>query len=194
MSAAEGKPDRLSAFSDGVFAVAITLLAFELKPPKSVTFEALLSIWQPALGYAVSYLFIAIVWVNHHHLMRFADRATPRLIWGNFAHLFAVSLLPFATEWIANSKLASVPVAAYAAVFGLVNVTYLGLCMETVDRSARDIVPRGQSGTMRIRSLSTLLVFLAAAALALWHPAGGMALICLCLLVYLRPEAPWTQR
>jgi hypothetical protein len=64
----------------------------------------------------VSYLFIAIVWVNHHHLLRFAEHATPRLIWWNFAHLFVVSLVPFSTVWIAVTRFAAVPVAVYAAI------------------------------------------------------------------------------
>jgi uncharacterized membrane protein len=73
--------------------------------------------------------------VNHHHLMRFADAATHRLIWGNFDHLFAVSLKPFSTAWIASTRLGEVPVAFYAGVFVLVNVTYLLLCWEALDRS-----------------------------------------------------------
>jgi hypothetical protein len=58
------------------------------------------------LSYAVSYLFIAIVWVNHHHLFNYAELATQRLVWFNFAHLFSVSLVPFATVWIAETRLA----------------------------------------------------------------------------------------
>jgi uncharacterized membrane protein len=115
----ELKPDRLSAFSDGVFAVAITIMVLELKPPQSPRLGALLSLWPTAVSYVVSYLFIAIVWVNHHHLLRYADRATPQLIWGNFAHLFSVSLIPFSTAWIANTELAAIPVALYAGVFVL---------------------------------------------------------------------------
>jgi uncharacterized membrane protein len=63
-------PERLSAFSDGVFAVLITVLVLELRPPEIPTFKALLSHWPTGLSYAVSYLFIAIVWINHHYLMR----------------------------------------------------------------------------------------------------------------------------
>src|SRR5882762_5048422 len=70
------KPERLSFFSDGVFAVLITVLVLELHPPEHPTFEALLSHWPSWLSYAVSYLFIAIVWANHHHLMRYATEAT----------------------------------------------------------------------------------------------------------------------
>ena len=70
-------PERLSAFSDGVFAVLITVLVLDLRPPEQPTFKALLSLWPTWLSYAVSYLFIAIVWTNHHYLMRYATEATP---------------------------------------------------------------------------------------------------------------------
>ena len=63
----------------------ITILVLELKPPSADTFSALLPLWPTGLSYAVSYLFIAIVWVNHHHLFSYAEVATPRLMWSNFA-------------------------------------------------------------------------------------------------------------
>ncbi|MGA9818502.1 MAG: TMEM175 family protein [Pseudolabrys sp.] len=74
-------PERLSAFSDGVFAVLITVLVLELRPPEIPTFKAPLELWPTWLSYAVSYLFIAIVWVNHHYLMRYATEANSRLLW-----------------------------------------------------------------------------------------------------------------
>jgi uncharacterized membrane protein len=188
MTTREMKPDRLSAFSDGVFAVIITILVLELKPPQAWSFEALISLWPTAVSYAVSYLFIAIVWINHRHLLRYADIATGRLIWANFAHLFSVSLMPFSTAWIAQTELAAVPVSFYAGVFVLVNATYLLLCMEAIDRpQSKDVPPRARM-MMRARSLVTLGLFGAAAVVALRYPIGGMALICLCLIVYLRPE------
>jgi TMEM175 potassium channel family protein len=86
-----------------VFAVLITALVLELRPPELPTFAALLSLWPTWLSYAVSYLFIAIVWTNHHYLMRYAKEATPRLSWFTFAHLFSMSLLPLSTAWMAVS-------------------------------------------------------------------------------------------
>jgi len=68
--------ERLSSFSDGVFAVLITVLVLELRPPELPTFEALLSLWPTWLSYAVSYLFIAIVRTNHHYLLRYAAETT----------------------------------------------------------------------------------------------------------------------
>jgi uncharacterized membrane protein len=190
MATREVKPDRLSAFSDGVFAVIITILVLEMRPPRAPSFEALVSLWPTAVSYAVSYLFIAIVWINHHHLLRHANVLTSRLIWANFAHLFTVSLMPFSMAWIAQTDLAAVPVSLYAGVFVLVNATYLFLCTEAIDRpQSKDVPPRARM-MMRVRSLVTLGLFALAAVVALRYPIGGMALICLCLVVYLQPEAP----
>ena len=190
MTAREAIPDRLLAFSDAVFAVIITILVLELRPPSSPNFQALMSLWPTAVSYAVSYLFIAIVWVNHHHVLRYADMATGSLIWVNFAHLFTVSLIPFSTAWIADTELSGVPVSLYAGVFALVNATYLLLCFEIVDRHHGEEVPRRERIMMRIRSFATLAIFAIAAIVAPMHPIGGMTLICVCLVVYLRPEAP----
>ncbi|HEY4136666.1 MAG TPA: TMEM175 family protein, partial [Alphaproteobacteria bacterium] len=110
----KASPERLGAFSDGVFGVLITVLVLELRPPEEPTLESLLAEWSTWLSYAVSYLFIAIVWINHHYLLRYAGEATSRLLWFNFAHLFSISLLPFSTAWMAASKLAPLPVAFYA--------------------------------------------------------------------------------
>jgi uncharacterized membrane protein len=117
--------ERLGYFSDAVFAVIITIMVLELKPPPEQSFGALLPLWPTALSYLVSYYFIAIVWLNHHHLLRFCQYASPRLVWINFVHLFMVSLVPFSTAWIADTKLAAVPVFVYAGVFVLVNLAYI---------------------------------------------------------------------
>jgi uncharacterized membrane protein len=183
-------PERTLLFSDAVFAIVITILVLDLRPPESASVTALLSLWPRALSYAVSYLFLAIVWMNHHYLLRHARLASPRLLWSNFAHLFAVSLVPFATAWIAGTSLAGTPVALYAMIFVLVNATYLMLCWEVIDRpSGEQLSPRVRR-MLHMRSVGTLAVFIAAAIIALAFPLAGMFLICACLVLYLRPEAP----
>jgi uncharacterized membrane protein len=193
MAVRQTSPERVGLFSDAVFAVIITILVLELKPPLANTFSALLPLWPTGLSYAVSYVFIAIVWVNHHHLFSYAQAATPRLVWSNFAHLFSVSLLPFTTEWIAESRLAAAPVALYAAIFVLVNITYIALCLEVVDRPAHDDITQRMRRLLRMRSFITIGVFAVAAVVALRWPAIAMALICLCLVGYLRPDIPEHQ-
>src|SRR6185503_14534527 len=156
-------PERLSAFSDGVFAVLITVLVLELRPPEEPSFRALLLLWPTWLSYAVSYLFIAIVWINHHYLMRYAGEATPRLLWFNFAHLFSISLLPLSTAWMAVSELAPQPVAFYAAVFFLVNATYVALIWDLINRTPGTTIAPTVRRITRIRALTTLCGFASAA-------------------------------
>jgi uncharacterized membrane protein len=181
-------PERVSAFSDGVFAILITVLVLELRPPEQPTFKALVQLWPTWISYAVSYLFIATVWANHHYLLRFASEATPRLLWFNFGHLFSMSLLPFSTAWMAVSELAPQPVAFYAAVFFLVNTTYLLLIWELLD--ADEQVPPRVRKVMYFRSITTLCSFAIAAFVALSYPLVGLGICIACLMVYLRPEPP----
>ena len=183
-------PERVSLFSDGVFAVLITVLVLELRPPELPTFEALLLQWHTWLSYGVSYLFVAIVWTNHHHLLRYATEATARLISVNFAHLFAVSLLPLSTAWMAVSKLAPQPVSFYAAVFSLVNLTYIFLIWELIGQSSDDPSSRRVRKVMRVRAILTLFLFAAAAVIALRYPLVGLGICCCCLIAYLSPAAP----
>jgi len=190
LSEARATPERLNAFCDGVFAVLITVLVLDLRPPELPTFDALLTRWPSWLSYAVSYVFIAIVWANHHYLMRFATAVTPRLMWFNFAHLFSVSLLPLSTAWMAVSELAAQPVAFYAAVFFLVNLTYILLIRELIDRATVRRVSPEMRRSMRVRSITTLCLFGAAAVIALRYPLLGLAVCCCCLIAYLRPDAP----
>ena len=190
MTIAKATPERLSAFSDGVFAVLITVLVLELRPPATSTFDGLLALWPTWLSYAVSYLFVAIVWANHHYLLRYASRVTPRLMWSNFAHLFSVSLLPLSTAWMAVSELDPQPVAFYAAVFFLVNATYILLIQELVDPTAVNAKSRRVRKVMRTRAIATLCLFAVAALVALRFPLLGLGICCCCLVAYLRPEAP----
>jgi uncharacterized membrane protein len=190
VSHARATAERLRAFSDGVFAVLITVLVLELRPPNLPTFGSLLLLWPTWLSYAVSYLFVAIVWTNHHHLMRYATEVTPRLMWFNFAHLFSVSLLPLSTAWMAVSELAPQPVAFYAAVFFLVNTTYIFLIWDLIGRTSVEYVSPKVRRIIRVRSIVTLCFFGLAPVLALKYPLVGLGICCCCLIAYLKPDVP----
>lgn len=174
------------AFSDGVFAVLITILVLELRPPNRYSIDELVALWPMGLSYALSYLFIAIVWINHHHLLRFVTRVTPKLLWANFGHLFSVSLLPFTTEWMADSRLSAWPVVVYAAVFSFINATYLVLYGEVIGRVSNSIVGLAERKNMRRRSYLTLVAFITAMAISRWHPIIGLLVIAACMAVYLK--------
>jgi len=182
--------ERLTAFSDAVFAVIITIMVLDLKPPAEATLSALLPLWPTALSYAVSYLFVAIIWINHHRLLLFAHEASPKLIWWNFGHLFMTSLIPFSTAWIADTRLAAGPVLFYAGVFVMVNVAFLGYQQEASSQASDSVVSPTIRRITRVRALITLGIFATAAFVAYWLPLVGFGLVCCVLLIYLRPQVP----
>jgi uncharacterized membrane protein len=181
--------DRLGLFSDAVIAVIITIMVLELKAPEGARLADLLPLWPTAISYVVSYLFIAIIWVNHHHLMRFVHHPTPRLIWLNFVHLFFVSLIPFATAWVARSEMAPVPVALYAAIFLLVDVAYLVFEREVLAQADELVMPDRIRKRAQRRTLLAVLLFATGAVVAPFMPLLGFGIVCAALLLYLSPEA-----
>ena len=146
------RPERLGAFSDGVFAVIITIMVLDLRPPSEATLAALLRLWPAALSYVVSYLFIAIVWVNHHHLLRFAEHATPRLIWVNFAHLFMVSLVPFSTAGSRILDWRRCRCSCMQRYFVLVNLAYCAFVWEALAQAEVEEVSARMRRITRTRS------------------------------------------
>ena len=182
--------ERLTAFSDAVFAVIVTIMVLELKAPDEPAFSALWTLWPTAISYAVSYLFIAIIWINHHHLMRFVGPPTLGLIWINFVHLFMVSLLPFATAWIARTELASAPVVLYAGLFVCVDLAYNVFEQQVLARADVAQVSVRMRRTARRRSLIVLASFVIAMLVAFVAPRVGFGLICAALILHLRPEVP----
>jgi uncharacterized membrane protein len=185
--------DRLNGFSDAVFAVIVTVMVLELKAPEEAAFSALWALWPTAMSYAVSYLFIAIIWINHHHLMRFAGPPTLRLIWINFAHLFLVSLLPFATAWVARTQLSSPAVAAYAGLFVCIDIAYNVFEHQVLARADPGRVSARMRQMARRRSLIVLAGFTIAMLVAFVASRLGFGLICAALILHLRPEVPGSR-
>jgi uncharacterized membrane protein len=180
--------DRLAAYSDAVFAVIVTIMVLELDAPEESTLSALKPLWPVAMSYAVSYVFIAIIWINHHYLMRYVGPPTLRLIWINFGHLFAVSLLPFATSWVARTRLASTPVAIYAALFVCIDIAYNIFEREVLSHADTEQVSSRTRRLARTRSLAVLTIFIAAVVTAFAEPYVGFSLICAALILHLRPD------
>jgi uncharacterized membrane protein len=109
--------ERLLAFSDGVIAINITIMVLELRPPEEPTLAALAQVAPTFLSYVLSFLFIAIYWNNHHHMMHTVARVNGAILWANMHLLFWLSLVPFTTAWMDESGGAPVPTALYAASF-----------------------------------------------------------------------------
>ena len=118
MPQVEGRREvnRLEAFSDGVMAVVITIMALGLNVPKENTWHAVANELPSLLVYILSFTMIGIYWNNHHHLLRATERISGAVMWANLHLLFWLSLIPLATKWVGQQHQANLP----ASVFGMV--------------------------------------------------------------------------
>jgi uncharacterized membrane protein len=107
--------ERLTAFTDGVIAVIITIMVLELKTPHDVTFESLREVAPKFAGYVLSFVYVAIYWNNHHHFFHLVERVNGAVLWANLHLLFWMSLIPFTTDWLGEHPGAAVPTAIYGA-------------------------------------------------------------------------------
>src|SRR5512144_2938694 len=111
---AEMRSNRLEAFSDGVLAIIITIMVLELTVPED---HSLAALWHTSglglLTYLLSFVYVGIYWNNHHHLFQVCERVDGMVLWANLTLLFMLSLLPFTTSWMDESRLAEIPVAVF---------------------------------------------------------------------------------
>lgn len=107
------EPTRLEAFSDGVIAIIITIMVLELRPPAASDVAALASLIPTFLSYVLSFIYVAIYWNNHHHLLHTVEHVRGPILWANTHLLFWISLIPFATAWLGESRFAVLPTATY---------------------------------------------------------------------------------
>ena len=116
--------ERLTAFSDGVLAIIITIMVLEIQVPRGADFAALRPLL-PVLGsYALSFIYIGIYWNNHHHLFSAAERINGTVMWANIHLLFWLSLVPLATEWAGRHPFAPAPTAVYGGLLLMASLAY----------------------------------------------------------------------
>ena len=104
---------RLEAFTDGVIAIIITIMVLELKVPDGFEFNSLLPVIPKLLIYLLSFVFVGIYWMNHHHMIHTVQKVTGGILWANLSLLFWLSLFPFAARWMGENLLRPLPSAAY---------------------------------------------------------------------------------
>ena len=118
------RTERLSAFTDGVIAIIITIMVLELKVPHGADLSALSPLLPVFLTYLLSFVVIGIYWNNHHHMFALTDRITGGILWANLHLLFWLSLMPFVTGWMGENHFAQLPTAMYGAVLFMSGVAY----------------------------------------------------------------------
>ena len=177
--------DRLNAFSDGVLAIIITIMVLELKVPKDASVAALLEFAPLLGGYAISFVYIAIYWNNHHHMMHVVARVNGRVLWANNNLLFWLSLVPFATEWIGATGYASFPTMVYGVSLLMAAIAYAILEKAIIGTRADDGLLERAIGRPTKERVS-LALYIAGIGGSLFHPLMGV-------FCYMAVAAIWVQ-
>ena len=179
--------NRLEAFSDGVIAILITILVLELKVPHGATFAALQPLAPTFLSYVLSFVYLAIYWNNHHHMLHTVHRVTGSILWANLHLLFWLSLFPFVTGWMGESHFAPWPVAAYGAVLLLAAIAYELLTYVLVSHHGETSTLARAVGTDR-KGIASLVLYVLALPAAFVEPRVACALYAIVALIWLIPD------
>jgi uncharacterized membrane protein len=188
MSTVEGSfsKARVEAFSDGVMAVIITIMVLDLKAPRTGEPGALLGLWPSFAIYLVSFFLTTIYWINHHVLISQARHVTTRLLWANSAVLFWASLIPFATAYVAQTRLAPFPTAIYAGLQGVCGVAFNVLFGAIVpQRDDQAFLERVR--TRRRQNFVAVAVYAVSALVALLSPIIAILIFAAVSLAYVAP-------
>jgi uncharacterized membrane protein len=116
--------ERLAAFSDGVIAIILTIMVLELKPPAADDWASLFAFLPAFFSYVLSFIYVAIYWNNHHHMLHLVRHVNGGILWANMHLLFWLSLFPLTTEWLRLHPVASVPAAVYGLVMLMAALAY----------------------------------------------------------------------
>jgi uncharacterized membrane protein len=178
---------RLEAFSDGVIAILITIMVLELKVPHGSTLEAMRPVLPVFLSYVLSYVFLGIYWVNHHHLLHAATHVDGKILWANLHLLFWLSLVPFVTGWMGGNHEDAMPTAVYGAVLLLAGIAYVILQGTIIARQGRDSPLKAAVGR-DIKGKASAALYALSIPLAFVERHASWAIFVLVALIWFVPD------
>lgn len=177
----------MEAFSDGVMAILITIMVLELKPPHDPTPASLTQMWPTFFAYVLSFVIIAIYWVNHHHLIHLVHRVDSIILWANMNLLFWISLIPWVTVYLGDNHALPFPVALYAAISATGAISFFFLRV-SIARHHQEPEFKRLNKKMSRKNLIAILIYLAAIPSAFAYVPLALIMIALPASMYFLPE------
>lgn len=184
---------RLEAFSDGVFAIIITIMVLELKVPQTGRLVDVRPMLPMLLCYVLSYVYVGIYWNNHHHLLHATERVSGKVLWANLHLLFWLSLAPFATEWVGEKPWDTAPAVFYGIMLLCAAVAYWILTRSLLGLHGKESSIARAIGNDR-KGRTSIVIYIAAAVAAVWSPVLAYAGYLAVALLWLLPDSRIERR
>jgi uncharacterized membrane protein len=178
---------RLEAFSDGVIAIAITILVLELKVPHEATPEAVFELWPVLLSHVLSFIFIGIYWNNHHHLLRVSEKVSGGVLWANLHLLFWLTMVPFVTGWMGENHFARWPVFFYGVVLLACALSFTILVRFLIRANGRESALAKAVGADWKGNVS-IAIYATGLGLIFIHPLLGLAAFTAVAVIWFVPD------
>src|ERR1700744_5372377 len=175
--------DRLAAFSDGVIAIIITIIVLELKVPDGDDWAALAKIGPVFAAYVLSFIYVAIYWNNHHHMLHTVSRVDGLILWSNSHLLFWLSLVPASTWWLGEHFPAQLPTAVYGVTLLMPAIAYTLLQLAIIHRHGRQSV-LANAVRSDLKGKISIVLYVAGIGLAFVVPWVSVALYVLVALIW----------
>ena len=180
-------PARLNALTDGVVAIVLTIMVLELKFPEEPTFDAVLSVLPLLAAYLLAFIYVAIYWNNHHHMVDSTHRVTGWVLWANHALLFCLTLFPLMIRWIDEAGVTPWPVASFGVVLSLASLAYRALqfalsAAEGEGSRIREVMRRP------LKEYSSLALYILAIVLAFYQPYLSVAIYVFAAAIWIIPD------
>jgi len=179
---------RLESFSDAIIAIVMTVLVLSLREPAGDTFDGIIVMRDKILIYVVSFMTIAVYWINHHNLLALAREVNPRILWINLGFMFTLTFFPLATAWYGTHLTSFAPALTYAVVIFASDLIACWLAIEILNHHKKDksLVAVFNKGKKRL--IVSLLANILAIVMSFFIPNSVLIITICVLLMWLTPN------
>jgi uncharacterized membrane protein len=184
---------RVEAFSDGVFAILITIMVLELRPPEGSSFDALKPLMPKFISYVLSFDYIGIYWNNHHHLFHAVNHVNGKILWYNTLLLFCISLVSFATAWMGENHFVAAPVALYGIVLLMCGISYWLLVKALLRHHGKDSLLATSIGNDSKGKIS-IIIYILGVLISFYNSRISMGLYTVVALIWFIPDTRIEKR
>ena len=178
---------RLEAFSDGVFAIIITIMVLELHVPEGNSFEDLKPLLPKFISYLLSFVYVAIYWNNHHHMFQVVKHVNGKVLWRNIFLLFSLSLVPFVTAWMGENNFSPAPTALYGIVLSVAGIAYYFLIHSLIQLHGKDSLIATSVGK-DFKGKISVVIYIIGILICFFNSQVSFLLYCCVALMWIIPD------